>query len=458
MTARQPIKSGLMRVIIILTTLALVASACNGGDTTQEGTEGLEQDTGESQAEEDVELQFSVWSYSVETIQDNNAAFEEANPNITVSLGDHAWPDYPNVMVANFTGGNAPDVLYSSDHWLREWVSAGWLAPLNEHCEGFEQYESDWAPYATEGMRLGDSLYGLPYYADLVTFLYNDRLLEENGFDEPPANLEELEQQALALQEQGIEHPILIPFIKDSPWTIEIFYSMVYGQGGQMFDDEQNPVFHEPGSEAEQVLTWLHDALNETEILDPVSLESREPDVIKTMGSGQAVFSVLAKYNLAELNLGDHAEKGNFALGLMPGQTQSTVGFVRFYALSQAAVDRGPEVVDAACKFLEFSGGKTDGEYEVVERWALEKGLGFANLPLYDDSEVADSINAWGDVELEREQAELAQVKQGLTPWWGTWDVFAREQLALAILGDVTPAEALNNLADRWEQLKEQFS
>ncbi len=448
---------GMTRVtLLVLSAFLLVVSACGDGGVAE--TDGEAQPAGEPQAEgAQVDLRFSVWSYSVETIQDNIERFEEANPNITVSLSDHAWPDYPNVMVANFTGGNPPDVLYSSDHWLREWASAGWIAPLDQHCPAFEQYQSDWAPYATQGMTIDENLYGLPYYADLVTFLYNRELLEQAGLGGPPATLDELEQQALALQEQGIEHPILIPLIKDSPWTIEIFYSMVYGQGGRMFDEAQTPVFNQPGSEAEQVLAWLREAYV-SGILDPVSLESREPDVIKTMGAGQAAFSVLAKYNLAELNLGDHQEKGNFSLGLMPGQTQSTVGFVRFYALSQSAVDRGPAVVDAACKFLEFFGGKTDGEYKVVERWALEKGLGFANLPLYEDPEVAESINAWGDVELEREQAELAQVKQGLTPWWGTWDVFAREQIALAILGDVTPTEALQNMADRWEQLREQFT
>lgn len=453
-------KSRLMRIILILATLALVASACtSGGETEETSPQGTAQDNGGTPAPDTpVELSFKVWSYSIDTILDNIAEFEEANPNITVNLTDVPWPDYPAVIASDFSVGNPPDVLYSSDHWLNEWVSAGWLAPLSEYCPSFTDYVPEWAPYATQGMKVGADLYGLPYYADLVTFLYNQEMVSGAGFDQPPATLDELEEQALALQAQGVASPILIPFIKDSPWTLELFYSLVYAQGGAMFDEDMNPVFNEPGSEAEEVLAWLNKALNETKILDPVSLESREADVVSVMGAGNAVFTVLAKYNLAELNLGDHAEKGNFSLGLMPGVTQSTVGFVRFYALSQAAVDRGPEVVDAACKFLEFNGGKTDGEYVVVERWAIDKGLGFANLPLYDNTEIAESINAWGNVELERSQAVIAQAKQGLTPWWGTWDIWAREQLGLALLGDVTPAEALQNMADRWEQLEEQFS
>ncbi len=316
-----------MRISVTLTALALVASACTGGGETEETSpQGTGQDNGGTPAPDTpVELSFKVWSFSIETILDNIAEFEEANPNITVNLADVPWPDYPSVIASDFSVGNPPDILYSSDHWLNEWVSAGWLAPLSEYCPSFTDYVPEWAPYATQGMELEGDLYGLPYYADLVTFLYNQDMVSGAGFDQPPATLDELEEQALALQAQGMASPILIPFIKDSPWTIELFYSLVYAQGGAMFDEEMNPVFNEPGSGAEEVLAWLNKAINETKILDLVSLESREVDVVSVMGAGNAAFTVLAKYNLAELNLGDHAEKGNFNLGLMPGATQSKV-------------------------------------------------------------------------------------------------------------------------------------
>jgi len=111
-------------------------------------------------------------------------------------------------------------------------------------------------------------------------------------------------------------------------------------------------------------------------------------------------------------------------------------------------------VVNAACKFLQYFGGKTDGQYKVVKRWALEKGLGFANLPLYDDPQVQSAINAWGSVDLERQQAKLAGIKEGLTPWWGTWDIYAREQIDNAVSGSATPAQSLQNMQTKWDQLK----
>lgn len=407
---------------------------------------------------QEINLNFVVWSYSIETVQDNIAQFEQANPGVTVELSDFGWNDYHDVMATRFASGTPTEMAYSSDHWLQEWVAAGWVAPLDDNCPALLDYTSEFAPYAVQGMTVDGKLYGLPYYADLVTFMYNSEMASQAGITSAPATWEELTDQAVKVKEAGVaDYPINIPLKKDDPWTTEIFYSMVYSRGGSLFDADNNPVFNEPGSPAEQTLQWLYDAVHTSQVMDPSALEVSEPDVVKTMGAGQNLYTVLAKYNLAELNSGAHDQAGNFSLALMPGETHSTVGFVRFYAITKDAVAGGPDMVNAACNFINYFGGATDGEYKVVKRWALEKGLGFAQLPLYDDPEVAAAINAWGNVDLEREQAKVARVKEGLTPWWGAWDIYIRGQIHDAVLGAVTPQEALQNMADQWEVLRSDF-
>src|SRR6266540_5351175 len=174
---------------------------------------------------------------------------------------------------------------------------------------------------------------------------------------------------------------------------------MVYGNGGHMFDQHDNPVFDRAGSPAEKTLQWLQDAMTKWKILNPAGPQSAEPDVVKTMGAGRSVFTVLAKYNLAELNLGQHKEAGHFKLALMPGTTHSTVGFVRFYSMTASAAKRGNDVISKVGKLLNYFGGKTNGQYLVEKRWALDK----------------------------------------------------------AILGQQSPRQALKNMADRWQQLKKQY-
>jgi multiple sugar transport system substrate-binding protein len=405
-----------------------------------------------------VNLKFQVWSYSIPTIQSNINRFQALHPGVSVQLSDTSWFDYHDVMATKFTGGDAPDIAYSSDHWLREWVASKWIAPLDTYFPQFKAYKKEWAPYAREGMTLQGHLYGLPYYADLIDFLYNADQVKKAGFKGAPKTWADIKKISLALKQKGIvQFPLNIPLKQDDPWLIEIFYSMVYGNGGHMFDKKDNPVFDRAGSPAEKTLQWLQNAMTKWKILNPSGPQSAEPDVVKTMGAGRSTFTVLAKYNLAELNLGQHKEAGHFKLALMPGRSHSTVGFVRFYSLTSHGAGRGTDVVKTAGQFLQYFGGKTGGQYKVEKRWAIEKGLGFANLPLYNDPQVKKAINKWGSVKLERSQAKLAHVKEGLTKFWGVWDISARQELDKAILGQESPRQALKNMANRWKQLRKQY-
>ena len=94
--------------------------------------------------------------------------------------------------------------------------------------------------------------------------------------------------------------------------------------------------------------------------------------------------------------------------------------------------------------------------YTVVKRWAVENGLGFAQLPLFDDPAVEEAFGKWGDVAVISQQAELARSKEGLTPWFGAWDVFTRAEVHKAILGQQTTMDSLNNMVVKWNELAQQ--
>jgi multiple sugar transport system substrate-binding protein len=183
-----------------------------------------------------------------------------------------------------------------------------------------------------------------------------------------------------------------------------------------------------------------------------------EIDVVKAMTAGKNAFTILVKYNLAELN-NPAASKlaGKFKMALMPGDTHETVGTARFYSLTKMAVDRGPEVKDASWKLIEFLGGMTNNQPYVVRKWVLDKGLGVSYLTMYDDPEVVAAIKKWGDVNLEKEQALKARIKEGMTPFYPAWDVFTRAQMHKAWLGQVTVRQALQASGAKWSQLKASY-
>jgi multiple sugar transport system substrate-binding protein len=417
-----------------------------------------EQPAAEQPAAEPVSMDFVTWSYGVETIADNIKNFQDQTPGITVNHKDFSWLDYHDTMVGQFAAGSAPELVYGSDHWLQEWASAGWLEPLDAHCPNVTTYNAEVAPYALEGMTYEGKTYGLSYYADTMDFVYNEALLKEAGFNEAPQTWDDVYNMSKAIQEQGIvKYPIIMAWSQKEGAYPEAFLSMVYSQHGgpnAMFDNDLNPVFNQGGSAAAQTLEWLRKVYEEG-LFDPASLTTAEIDQVKSMQAGQHVFTIVPQYNMAELNKPDSGEyAGQFKIALMPGNSHATVGYVRFYAITPKAVESGK--VEAACKFMDYFGGKTDGEYQVVKRWAVENGLGFAQLPLFDDQDVIDAFGTWGDVPTIKEQAKLARAKEGMTTWYGAWDVFARAEIHKAILGEQSIEATLNNMADNWNQLKSQ--
>ena len=408
-----------------------------------------------ARAQEAIHLDFVVWSYSVETILDNIALFEEEYENtIKVTLTDFSWTAYHETMVNRFASKTPTDVCYNGGDWLPEFAKAGWVVPLEDYFPEVEYYKDKIVGYALKDMTYEDKLYGLPYYADITTFQYNAKILEDNGISAPPETWEELWEQCLLLREKGMDVPIVLEFAQEMPTTMENFTAMVFGRGGELFDAEFNVLFNDPESAAWKQLQWLADAYNE----GLVSLLPHETDVVKALNTGKHAYTVLYNYNLAELN--NEATSplaGQFKVALMPGDTHETYGFCKFYNMTQMAVDRGEEVLDACWKFIEYFGGEHEGEYKVAKRWAVEKGLGFGQLPLYDDEDVQASFAQWIDPAMLKEQATLARARNQ-TVWYGIWGEFFRIQLLRAVTGEATVEEALQAAADKAEELKEQFA
>lgn len=453
---------------LLLVVIAATISACGAPEVgpppaeEEEAPPAAEEPAAEEEAAAPAEtsLDFVVWSYGIETIQDNIKNFEAANPGVTVNLQDHSWLEYHDIMVGRFVAGDPPPLLYGSDHWLQEWASAGWLEPLDTHFPQVLDYNDELAPYALQGMTYDGHVYGLSYYADTIDFVYNEAQLAEAGFDSPPESWQDLWDMSMALKEQGIvEYPLILAFSQQEGASIEALISMVYGRhegSGALFDENNEPTFNAEGSAAFEAIEWLRLAY-EAGILDPASLQTAEIDQVKSMQAGAHTFTILPQYNMAELNRPDSGDfAGSFKIALMPGDSHSTVGYVRFYAMTPGAVSMGQDALDGAWKFLEYFGGKTDGEYKVVKRWAVENGLGFAQLPLFDDPDVKAAFGQWGDVDVISAQAELARAKEGLTPWFGAWDIFTRAEVHKAILGQQDTIVTLGNMADKWAELAAQ--
>ena len=402
-----------------------------------------------------INLSFTVWSYSIDTIQDNINKFQGAyNGAITVKLNDVPWPQYHETMVNRLSSKTALHVLYNGGDWLPEFARAGWVVPLEDYLPRARTY---YAPkivgYALQDMTYNGKMYGLPYYADITTFQYNAKLLKDKGVAHPPTTWEELTDQAKFLRGRGIESPMAFEFAVGLPTTYDNFTAMMFGRGGEWFDKDLNPIFDQPNSAARQQLTWLADMVKQK----LATVLPHETDVVKAMNTGKHVYTVLWNYNLADANnAAVHPLAGQFKAALMPGSTHETQGQCKFYNLTRYAVDQGQETVDGALKFIEYFGGEYKGQYAIAKRWAVEKGLGFGQLPLFEDADVKKSFGQWIDFDMFKLQASKARARRHAV-WEGIFGEFARVQLVRAISGEAPVDETIGAMAQKVKELRAQF-
>ena len=397
------------------------------------------------------ELDFTVWNYAVDIVQDNINRFQETNPEITVKLSDFVWQAFHETMVNRFISKTPTDVTYNGGNWLNEFAAAGWVVSLDDHFDWAASYQDKVLPFAWQDMTyqrqgLRSSLLRRHHHLHVQR-----EVLEDAGITAPPQTWDEVTEQSLQLKESGMEHPFVYEFANTLPNVSEAFASMVFGRGGELIDEERNPLWTDPESPAAQQLHWLVDAKNEHDIL---TIMDHETTITKAMNTGQHAFTVMFNYNLAALNNAATSPlAGQFALALMPGETHECYGFAKFYNMTQMAVDRGQEV-DRRRRQLhpvlrrrsrrQLSGGQAVGR---------RAGLGFAQIPLLDDPDVIEAFSAWVDVPLWREQLELARARRQAI-WYGIWSESFHPLLGQALAGEITADECLQQSADTWNELK----
>ena len=402
-------------------------------------------------AAQDITLEFVVWNYSLDTIQDNAKKFEAENPGIKVNITDYTWQDYHDSMILRFRGGTQTDVAYVGQDWLPAWAAAGFLAPLDDvaPADVLSDLKSDMAGFSLSDMTYNGKLYGLPYYADTISLVYNKKVLEDGGIA-VPTTWEEVMSAADKLKAGGMERPIVYEFDQELPNFWDAFVAQSYGRGGELFDADNKALFADPNNPAYKQLEWLAEAFKK----DLVQQETHESKVIPTMNTGKHAFTVVYNYVLAAMNnAAEQPLAGQFALAPMPGEAHATLGFTKFYSVTATAA-ADPARKEAAWKFVNFMAGKP---YNVAKRWAVEKGLGFGQISLFDDADVQAAWNKWIDSATLKQQVSTARNGKW-TEWTSVWAAYFRPLLAQAMVGEATVDEVMKAGAEKWDEYRDKMA
>ena len=161
-------------------------------------------------------------------------AFMEEFPDIGVEVTAIPWDAAHDRLVTAIAGGEVPDVSLIGTTWMGEFATLGGLEPTPDSIDPSLFFEGAWDTTMVDGVS-----YGVPWYVETRLVYYRTDLAEEGGFNQAPANWDELTQLAQAMVDGGAEYGISL----QQPCCIgawQTFMPFFWQAGGEIVDEENN--------------------------------------------------------------------------------------------------------------------------------------------------------------------------------------------------------------------------
>ena len=217
-------------------------------------------------------LLVSVWAgphadLQKRVVQKNNAA--------AVTIDDIDYSNMKQKQLTSFqasSGSGNYDVVWVSNHWMKEYVDAGYLLPIDDFVKNSGWDLGIYAKGLLDGCTFNGKLYGLPTFAQTLIVVYDGEVFQKEGL-KPPANSEELVALAKYFKEKGTG--IALP-AQQSIDATNLFSQFLYCEDGYYFDQRGKLAITSPEAiyaadlydrlvqySLEGSLAWHHDQVAE---------------------------------------------------------------------------------------------------------------------------------------------------------------------------------------------------
>jgi multiple sugar transport system substrate-binding protein len=368
------------------------------------------------------------------------------------------WEQTPNVeesrqkILSLTLAGEQLDTVVLHSYDVGKWVEEGIVQPL-DGLPGLDEYLDLMSPSIRDLITYQGQIWGLPHFISLNTYAYNMELFEQTGLGQLPASLEEMAEMSQKIKADGlVEYPIVWQAGVGSEHIGDTYFSLVASVGGELFDEELNPLFDE-GSVAREMLKWWRQTFIDWEIADPTSLEARWIPAMKAHASGDYLFTITRE---RYMNYANDPE-----LSPTPGKHQIfKMGHHMFsghmWGLASNAYDR-----DYSWKLLQYFGGhEKSGRFSYqTDRVYYSLATGWPEIALQDPG-VKNFVERMYDPDEYARQWEDAvyigtTCRAYVTPWYAEWvDKTLVPNLQNCLAGSISAEEAAGNMAKDAEQLR----
>ena len=423
------IRTSVAAGIAVATAFAL--TACTGGASTGGGSA--------ADGEVGGEISFQTWSLKNDKFtpyfEGVIAAFEKENPGTTVKWIDQPADGYEDKILQQAESGELPDVINLPPEYAYSLASAGQLLDLGSASKILDDYvDGGVAAYTYDGI---DGSFGFPWYLGTELNYWNTALLAKGGVTETPQTFEQTMDAAEKLAAAGIQTISDVP----SPKSLQIMVSD--GGGTQDVYKDGKFVFNTP--EAAAIIERYAELYKAGAI---------SPEALQNAGTANANINNFNKGTVAWATAGPNYIDKDVAVNaptLLP-DVDVTNGFGNPPLFVQGiSVSKNSKNSATALAFAEFV-TNTENQIAFVKLAAgFFPGTIEANA---DPSAFAEApVNELQGTATTLAAAQMADAKQtGAPQYTEAMETYAKQQIALAITGEISGQEALDKAVEYAQQ------
>ena len=423
---RTPSRTPRRAAIAGATSAVLALSACGivgGGD---------DEDPVDADSLEDAELSgeitFQTWNLKggyEDYFNGLVAAFEEQHPDTTIDWIDQPAEGYQDKLSADAAAGTLPDVIDIGPEAAYTLAGADMLLDLSE---ADPDAEEQYLPKAWEAMTftgLGGGTYGYPWYLNTGPSFFNTELFDRCGLDsgDLPTTFDDLFDQAATMAESCPDTPMIgrMPAIE------------TFGMYGVELMNEDGTEFTFNNAQGVD-LVEQYKRLYEAGGLTQDSLNEQQTGELEGFKSGNLGWLPGSSYTLQDLK--ETAPDVYESVAIAPLITNAAPNMY----IQSIAVNATSENQPLALAFAKFV-TNADNQFEFASQAAVFPSAdGALEDPHFTEDDGSD------DARVRVEAAQ--QVEDAVVYWPPAFSSqsadYLREQVALAILGDKSPQEALD--------------
>jgi multiple sugar transport system substrate-binding protein len=364
----------------------------------------------------------------------------EKNTGIKVQYEQANFDDLHDRLATLFAARDSSyDVVMTWAAWSAEFGRAGWLQPLDKSV-----VPAGLLPAALDAVSYGQVIYGLPKFASAQTMFWNKRLFSKAGLNPEagPATWDEF--VAAAKQLTGGKQ---YGFAADMGFTdgaYQNFLKVLLLNGGTMYGANNSPAFNsEAGVDA---LSRLVGLLRKDKVMNPYSLQiTNSSDLSTLFAKGQTgiVFNWPSQYTAATApNALGAANVGSAVLPGIAVKSASIDGSEGF------AINNFSKNKQAALKWLQYVTNSP------VQKLMTKQESWFpVTAAQLHDRDINKSLPVVKTYLAESQY----QVKRFGAPWYSDLTQQLSTNISKAMLGSMSPKEALDDAANRAKTIIDRY-